>query len=117
MIYWSYKMKIRRSQLKTIVEEVMNEAPGLAKADPKKMAKGGITGPRSNQKKIDQLYAGANGFTGLIDKLDKNLAALVKAKAISSASAKVINSKISSILKTAKIGYKAEEDKHKKGQK
>ena len=110
-------MKVRKSQLKLIVEEVINEASGLAKADPKKMAKGGITGPRSNQKKIDQLYAGANGFTGLIDKLDKNLAALVKAKAISSASAKVINSKISSILKTAKIGYKAEEDKHKKGQK
>ena len=108
-------MKVRKSQLKLIVEEVMNEA-GLAKADPKKMAKGGITGPRSNQKKIDQLYAGANGFTGLIDKLDKNLAALVKAKAISSASAKVIDSKVSSILKTAKIGYKAEEDKHKKGQ-
>ena len=107
-------MKVRKSQLKLIVEEVMNEA-GLAKADPKKMAKGSITGPRSNQKQIDQLYAGANGFTGLINKVNRNLTALVKAKAISSASAKVINSKISSILKTAKIGYKAEEDKHKKG--
>ena len=51
-------MKIRKSQLKTIVEEVMNEAAGLAKADPKKMAKGGITGPRSNQKKIDQTILG-----------------------------------------------------------
>ena len=107
-------MKIRKSQLKTIVEEVMNEA-GLAKADPKNMAKGSITGPRSNQKQIDQLYAGANGFTGLINKVNRNLTALVKAKAISSASAKVIDSKISSILKTAKVGYKAEEDKHKKG--
>ena len=110
-------MKVRKSQLKLIVEEVMNEASGLAKADPKKMAKGGVTGPRKNQNQINKLYAGANGFTGLIDKLDKNLAALVKAKAISSASAKVIDSKISSILKTAKVGYKAEEDKHKKGQK
>ena len=110
-------MKVTRTELKTIVEEVMNEASGLAKADPKKMAKGGITGPRSNQKQIDQLYAGANGFTGLINKVNRNLTALVKAKAISSASAKVINSKISSILKTAKVGYKAEEDKHKKGRK
>ena len=109
-------MKIRKSELKSIVEEVMNEA-GLAKADPKKMAKGGITGPRSNQKQIDQLYAGANGFTGLINKVNRNLTALVKAKALSSASAKVIDSKISSILKTAKMGYKAEEDKHKKGRK
>ena len=107
-------MKIRKSELKTIVEEVMNEA-GLAKADPKKMAKGSITGPRSNQKQIDQLYAGANGFTGLINKVNRNLTALVKAKALSSASAKVIDSKISSILKTAKMGYKAEEDKLKKG--
>ena len=109
-------MKVRKSDLKLIVEEVMNEA-GLAKADPKKMAKGSITGPRSNQKQIDQLYAGANGFTGLINKVNRNLTALVKAKALSSASAKVIDSKISSILKTAKMGYKAEEDKHKKGRK
>ena len=117
MISWSYKMKIRRSELKTLVEEVMNEAPGLAKADPKKMAKGGVTGPRKNQNQIDKLYAGANGFTGLIDKLDNNVAALVKAKAISSASAKVIKGQIGKVLKTAGIGYKAEEDKHKKGQK
>ena len=109
-------MKVRKSQLKLIVEEVMNEASGQW-VNYKKMAKGSITGPRSNQKQIDQLYAGANGFTALVDKLDKNIAALVKAKAISSASAKVIDSKISSILKTAKVGYKAEEDKHKKGRK
>ena len=110
-------MKIRKSELKTIVEEVMNEAPGLAKSDPKKMAKGGVTGPRKNQNQINKLYAGANGFTGLIDKLDNNVAALVKAKAISSASAKVIKGQIGKVLKTAGIGYKAEEDKHKKGQK
>ena len=115
MTSWSYKMKVRKSDLKLIVEEVMKEAPALAKADPKKMAKGGITGPRKNQNQINKLYAGANGFTGLIDKLDNNVAALVKAKAISSASAKVIKGQIGKVLKTAGIGYKAEEDKHKRG--
>ena len=105
-------MKIKKSELRTLVEEVMAEAP---KQDPKKMAKGGVVGPRKNQTQINKLYAGANGFSGLINKLDTNIAALVKAKAISAASAKVIKSKITSIEKTARIGYKAEEDKHKKG--
>ena len=107
-------MKIRKSELKELVQEVLDEA-GVAKQDPKKMAKGGAVGPRKNQTQINKLYAGANGFSGLINKLDTNIAALVKAKAISSASAKVIKSKITSIEKTARIGYKAEEDKHKKG--
>ena len=79
------------------------------------MAKGGVVGPRKNQTQINKLYAGANGFTGLTNKLDTNIDALVKAKAISAASAKVIKSKITSIEKTARIGYKAEEDKHKRG--
>ena len=51
----------------------------------------------------------------MTNKLDAYIDALVKAKAISSAAAKVIKSKITSIEKTARIGYKAEEDKHKKG--
>ena len=107
-------MKIRKSELKELVQEVLDEA-GVAKQDPKKMAKGAVVGPRKNQTQINKLYAGANGFSGLINKLDTNIAALVKAKAISAASAKVIKSKITSIEKTARIGYKAEEDKHKKG--
>ena len=105
-------MKIKKSELRTLVEEVMAEAP---KQDPKKMDKRAVVGPRKNQTQINKLYAGANGFSGLINKLDANIDAFVKAKAISSAAAKVIKCKITSIEKTARIGYKAEEDKHKKG--
>ena len=108
-------MQIRKSDLRALVEEVLAEAPRLAKQDPKKTAKGSISGPRKNQSQINKLYAGPNGFTGLIDKLDNNIAALVKAKAISSASAKVIKGQIGKVLKTGRIGYKAEEDKHKRG--
>ena len=90
----------------------MAEAP---KQDPKKMDKRAVVGPRKNQTQINKLYAGANGFSGLINKLDTNIAALVKAKAISAASAKVIRGKITSIERVARLGYRAEEDKHKKG--
>ena len=34
-------MKIRKSELKELVQEVLDEA-GVAKQDPKKMAKGGV---------------------------------------------------------------------------
>ena len=105
-------MKIKKSELRTLVEEVMAEAP---KQDPKKMDKRGVVGPRKNQTQINKLYAGANGFSGLINKLDNNISALVKAKAISAASAKVIRGKITSIERAARLGYRAEEDKHKKG--
>ena len=105
-------MKIKKSELRTLVEEVMAEAP---KQDPKKMDKRAVVGPRKKQTQINKLYAGANGFSGLINKLDTNIAALVKAKAISAASAKVIRGKITSIERAARLGYRAEEDKHKRG--
>ena len=105
-------MKIKKSELRTLVEEVMAEAP---KQDPKKMDKRAVVGPRKNQTQINKLYAGANGFTGLTNKLDANIDALVKAKAISAASAKVIRGKITSIERAARLGYRAEEDKHKRG--
>ena len=105
-------MKIKKSELRTLEEEVMAEAP---KQDPKKMDKRTVVGPRKNQTQINKLYAGANGFSGLINKLDTNIAALVKAKAISAASAKVIRGKITSIERAARLGYRAEEDKHKRG--
>ena len=114
MIYWSYKMKIRKSQLKTIVEEVMNEASGLAKADPKKMAKGPISGPRPNEKAITNLIGGTNGWSGLTDKLDKNIAALKKAKAIDAATAKKLGSQVSQMIKTFRAGTKAQTDSWKK---
>ena len=98
--------------MRTLVEEVMAEAP---KQDPKKMDKRAVVGPRKNQTQINKLYAGANGFSGLINKLDTNIAALVKAKAISAAAAKVIRGKITSIERAAQLGYRAEEDKHKRG--
>ena len=114
MISWSYKMKVRRSDLKLIVEEVMNEASGLAKADPKKTAKGPITGPPPNQKQITNLSAGTNGWSGLIDKLDRNIDALKKAKAIDAATAKRLSSQTSQMIKVFRAGAKAQSDKWKK---
>ena len=113
MIYWSYKMKVRKSQLKLIVEEVMNEA-GLAKADPKKMAKGSITGPPPNHKQITKLIGGTNGWSGLIDKLDRNVAALKKAKAIDVSTAHALDKAISKMTKDFRAGAKAQGEKWKK---
>ena len=122
-------MKIRKSDLRVLVEEVMNEKnvqiygnekrsftnkAGLAKQDPKKMAKGGVTGPPPNQKQITNLSAGTNGWSGLVNKLDGNVAALKKAKAIDAATAKRLNSQISQMIKTFRAGAKAQSDKWKK---
>ena len=140
-------MKIRKSELKAIVEEViaeasgvakqtkglargilvplpllgpiareeeMNEAPGLAKADPKKTAKGSITGPPPNQKQITNLSAGTNGWSGLIEKLDRNVAALKKAKAIDASTASQLDKAISKMIKVYRAGAKAQSDKWKK---
>ena len=122
-------MKIRKSDLRVLVEEVMNEKnvqiygtnptsftnkAGLAKQDPKKMAKGGVTGPPPNQKQITNLSAGTNGWSGLVNKLDGNVAALKKAKAIDAATAKKLNSQISQMIKTFRAGAKTQADKWKK---
>ena len=122
-------MKIRKSDLRVLVEEVMNEKnvqiygtnptsftnkAGLEKQDSKKMAKGGITGPPPNQKQITNLSAGTNGWSGLVNKLDGNVAALKKAKAIDAATAKKLNSQISQMIKTFRAGAKAQSDKWKK---
>ena len=140
MTYWSYKMKIRRSDLKLIVEEVMNEAPGLARqtkglhrgsfgATPAKKksskggglakqkasaAKGGITGPPPNHKQITKLSGGTNGWSGLIDKLDRNVAALKKAKAIDASAASQLDKAISKMIKVFRAGAKAQGEKWKK---
>ena len=104
-------MKVRRSDLKLIVEEVMNEASGLAKADPKKMAKGPITGSPPNQKQITNQSAGTNGWSGLIDKLDRNVAALKKAKAIDVSTAHALDKAISKMTKDFRAGAKAQGEK------
>ena len=140
MTYWSYKMKIRRSDLKLIVEEVMNEAPGLARqtrglhrgsfgATPAKkksnkggglaqqtkgLAKGAVTGPPPNHKQITKLSGGTNGWSGLIDKLDRNVAALKKAKAIDASAASQLDKAISKMIKVFRAGAKAQGEKWKK---
>ena len=140
MTYWSYKMKIRRSDLKLIVEEVMNEAPGLARqtkglhrgsfgATPAKkksskggglaqqtkgLAKGAVTGPPPNHKQITKLIGGTNGWSGLIDKLDRNVAALKKAKAIDVSTAHALDKAISKMTKDFRAGAKAQGEKWKK---
>ena len=113
MIYWSYKMKIRRSDLKLIVEEVMNEAPGLAQ-QTKGLAKGAVTGPPPNHKQITKLIGGTNGWSGLIDKLDRNVAALKKAKAIDVSTAHALDKAISKMTKDFRVGAKAQGEKWKK---
>ena len=153
-------MKIRRSDLKLIVEEVMNEAPGLAKQtkglhrgsfgaldrDPKLhqrdkayrdrlgatpakkksskggglaqqtkgLAKGAVTGPPPNHKQITKLSGGTNGWSGLIDKLDRNVAALKKAKAIDVSTAHALDKAISKMTKDFRAGAKAQGEKWKK---
>jgi hypothetical protein len=107
-------MKTRNSELKIIIEEVMNEASGLAKADPKKMAKGSLSGPRPNEKAITKLAAGANGFSALTTKLTNNIEALKKAKAIDASAAQTMHKSISKMIKDYRSGSKAKNDQWKK---
>ena len=133
-------MKVTRTELKTIVEELMNEAPGLARqtkglhrgsfgATPAKkksskggglaqqtkgLAKGAVTGPPPNHKQITKLSAGTNGWSGLIDKLDRNVAALKKAKAIDASTASQLDKAISKMIKVFRAGAKAQGEKWKK---
>ena len=108
-------MKIKKSELRTLVEEVMAEAPSLAKQDPKKMAKGGIVGPRKNQGEINKLFGGPGGWMDLTNKLDTNVDDLAKENAISSAAAKALKAQITKMENTFNKAYKAEVAKHKKG--
>ena len=133
-------MKVTRTELKTIIEELMNEAPGLARqtkglhrgsfgATPAKkksskggglaqqtkgLAKGAVTGPPPNHKQITKLSAGTNGWSGLIDKLDRNVAALKKAKAIDASTASQLDKAISKMIKVFRAGAKVQSDKWKK---
>jgi len=105
-------MQIRKSQLRTLVEEVMNEASGLAKQT--KTAKGPISGPRPNEKAITKLAAGANGFSALTTKLTNNIEALKKAKAIDPAAAQTMHKTITKLIKDYRSGSKAKNDQWKK---
>ena len=133
-------MKVTRTELKTIIEELMNEAPGLARqtkglhrgsfgATPAKkksskggglaqqtkgLAKGAVTGPPPNHKQITKLIGGTNGWSGLIDKLDRNVAALKKAKAIDASAASQLDKAISKMIKVFRAGAKAQGEKWKK---
>ena len=110
-------MKIKKSELRSLVEEVMaesklDEASGLAKQT--KTAKGPISGPRPNEKAITKLAAGANGFSALTTKLTNNIAALQKAKANDASAAQTMHKSISKMIKDYRSGSKAKNDQWKK---
>ena len=97
----------------TPAKKKSSKGGGLAQ-QTKGLAKGAVTGPPPNHKQITKLSGGTNGWSGLIDKLDRNVAALKKAKAIDASAASQLDKAISKMIKVFRAGAKAQGEKWKK---
>lgn len=85
MIFWSYKMKIRKSQLKLIVEEVMSEVSKANRSVPAWMISGKSNvevgfhnGVKALQKVTGQMEKEGFGDKGLHKKIQQKLKELTK---------------------------------------
>ena len=109
-------MRIRKSELKALVEEVLteNEMEEAKVAKQKGVVKGARSGARPNEKKITQLQGGAQGFSKRLNDLDSVIGQLKTAKAIDAGTASQISKQLTQIQKTYRAGLKKKEDEWKK---
>ena len=109
-------MRIRKSELKALVEEVLseNEMEEAKVAKQKNVAKGARSGGRPNEKKITQLQAGADGFSKKFNDLDGILRQLKTQKAIDASTYSQLSKQLTQLQKTYRAGLKKKEDEWKK---
>ena len=109
-------MRIRKSELKALVEEVLseNEMEEAKVAKQKNVAKGARSGARPNEKKITQLQAGTDGFSKKFNDLDGVLRQLKTQKAIDASTYSQLSKQLTQLHKTYRAGLKKKEDEWKK---
>ena len=109
-------MRIRKSELKALVEEVLseNEMEEAKVAKQKNVAKGARSGARPNEKKITQLQGGAQGFSKKFNDLDGILRQLKTQKAIDASTYSQLSKQLTQLQKTYRAGLKKKEDEWKK---
>ena len=109
-------MRIRKSELKEVVQEVLfeNEMEEAAVAKQKGVAKGAGVLARPNEKKITQLQGGAQGFSKRLNDLDSVIGQLKTAKAIDAGTASQISKQLTQIQKTYRAGLKRKNDEWSK---
>ena len=109
-------MRIRKSELKEVVQEVLfeNEMEEAAVAKQKGVAKGARVGARPNEKKITQLQGGAQGFSKRLNDLDSVIGQLKTAKAIDAGTASQISKQLTQVQKTYRAGLKRKNDEWSK---